>query len=104
MTMSLDEADKFLNWNQPPSERMTIPVHIFIQLTSELLDAAGFNLKTSPTVVQIIINTWSMEVILPADKNDYGAYECEDKPGCWLRSVTVEMDNVPHDYYNTTKE
>lgn len=94
MSMTLEEADTFLGWNKPPTENMKISVDKFIVLTTELLQEAGFNVKTSPTVVQVIINQWDMKVILPADKNDEGAYQCADDPDCWLKSVTVDIDNT----------
>lgn len=93
MTMTLEEVDTFLNDRDERTGPMSISVHKYIQLTSELLQAAGFDMKETPTVVQVIINPWSLEVILNADKDDEDAYQCDEDCNCWLKSVTVEMDS-----------
>lgn len=93
MSMTLEEADIFLGQREERTGPMTISVHKYIQLTSELLDAAGFDMNKTPTVAKVIINPWELEVILPANKGDEGAYQCDEDPNCWVTSVIVGMDS-----------
>lgn len=96
--MSLEEADLFLT-NRVPRKPMKISVDKYIQLTSELLDLAGFNIEDGP-IVRITIEPWHLEVVLQADKNDEGAYPCDEQPDCWLKTVSISIDNTPHEYEN----
>lgn len=102
MSMSLKEADVFLSQRRDLNS-LKMSVDRYVLLTAELLDAAGFDPLAHGTVVQVIINPWSLEVILLADKDDEGAYRC-DKDSCWLKSVTVEIDNKPHNYNRSNNE
>lgn len=94
MAMSLDDMDAFLGWNKPAGKGMKISVDTYTNFIQDLLTAAGFNTKTSPTIVSITIRPWSLEVVLPADKNDEDAYPCDEHKECWLRSVEIEIDNT----------